>query len=521
MITTDETIRVSGTDNTIRDRHWRHCLWRALLPVLVILTTGIHTGRAAAEIADSAIREAIQARFDADIAAPPDDIALQVEDGIVMLSGSVSNLLQKRQVRHIAESIRGVRSVVDNTRLTPLMRDDEAIAQDVRQRLRQGLNRQASGADIGVIVNSGVVTLSGTVDSWVLSHLISRRAMAVSGVREVENQLDVKPNLHRKDQAIRQDVMGRLDADLYVDARRIEVSVKDGRVALDGTVPTLAQKRRAEENAWIAGVVDVAAERLRVDWSASDRLTRQAPYVPKSDEAIKAAVEDALRMDPRVNSALPHVVVTNGAVTLFGIVDTLYGKRAAEADARNTTGVWNVDNQLRLRYRAFPPDEAVKRLIVEVLRRDAELHARDIDVTVEDNHVVLAGSVPTMGQKVRAENIVSQIEGVLTLANQIQVIGKQKRLSDAQISAAIKDELFWSPYVDSDQISVTVTDGQAVIRGRAANRFVARIAVQNAFEGGARSVRTRLALKDGSTVAEVFQEKPDTSPEEAARWLRL
>ena len=107
------------------------------------------------------------------------------------------------------------------------------------------------------------------------------------------------------------------------------------------------------------------------------------------------------------------------------------------------------------------------------------------------------------------------------LANQIQVIGKQKRLSDAQISAAIKDELFWSPYVDSDQISVTVTDGQAVIRGRAANRFVARIAVQNAFEGGARSVRTRLALKDGSTVAEVFQEKPDTSPEEAARWLRL
>jgi hypothetical protein len=110
-----------------------------------------------------------------------------------------------------------------------------------------------------------------------------------------------------------------------------------------------------------------------------------------------------------------------------------------------------------------------------------------------------------MGQKVRAEMIVSQIEGVLTLDNRIAVRENADILNDADISASIADELFWSPYVDSDRIAVSVKDGHAVLKGTAASRFVAHTAVQNAFEGRAKTVQTELVLDDGSSMNERFQ----------------
>jgi osmotically-inducible protein OsmY len=384
--------------------------------------------------------------------------------------------------RKIAESIIGVRSVIDDIRVNLSVRDNDARARDIRMNLQQVQLRQ--GAEISVAVDNGVATLSGIVDSWILSRMATRKARSVIGVTEVVN--------------------------------RIEVTVKDGRVILSGTAPTVAQKRRAKADAWIAGVVDVRSQNLEVKWSAKGARMRPAPYIPKSDQKILMAVKDALHMDPRVNPEIPDVVVFNGSVTLSGPVETLYAKRAAVEDARNTTGVWQVDNQLRLRYRAFPPDAEVKRLIEDVFRRDAELHDQNIAVDVEDNHVTLSGSAKTVGQKVRAENIVSQIDGVLTVENHIKVAARGHQVSDAQITAAIIDELYWSPYVDSDRLTVTVKNGRATLKGRAADRFVASIAVQNAFEGGARSVRTNLTLNDGSVLANIYEAKPELSWPSAA-----
>ena len=177
-------------------------------------------------------------------------------------------------------------------------------------------------------------------------------------------------------------------------------------------------------------------------------------------------------------------------------------------DALNTTGVWKVDNQLRFRYRAFPSDQQIDEMIRNVFYRDVELNPLDIHILVDDNHVILSGTVEKEGQKVRAENIVSQIEGVLTVENQVLVKVTSIPTSDEGILEAINDNLFWSPYIDSDSLTVTVTAGRAYVKGAVVNRFAARMAVQNAFDAGARTVRTRLALDDGSLFAEYFNERP-------------
>lgn len=51
----------------------------------------------------------------------------------------------------------------------------------------------------------------------------------------------------RSDERIREDVNDRLTEDWRVDARAVEVSVANGEVTLDGTVPSREQKRRAED----------------------------------------------------------------------------------------------------------------------------------------------------------------------------------------------------------------------------------------------------------------------------------
>lgn len=497
----------AGTGKPAYRRHANRFLpyLQAALVVMYVFTIRAAFG---SETTDNAIRRTIQQTLASETTIAQGQVTVHVEDGIVMLSGSVSNLLQKNQGQQIAESIRGVRSVVDTLSVRPIVREAEDIRRDIIQRLTQTPPRH--GHDVSVAVENGTVTLTGEADSWVLSRLIARKAMSIRGVAQVNNEIDVTTRIDRADPDIELDVERRLAADIYIDASLIDVSVNDGRVRLEGSVGTAAEKRRAAENSWIPGVNEVDTRNLAVEWQASDNMRRKAPYIRQSDQAILKAVEDALLMDPRVNMYNPDVLVVNGLVTLSGVVDTLYAKQAAEIDAINTTGVWRVDNKLQLRYRAWPSSEEVKSLIEDVFQRDAELNAQEIDIAVTDNQVSLTGTVDTMGQKVRAENIASQLEGVMALDNRIRVeagADKTKPANDADMAARITDQLIWSPYVDHDRIDVTVNDGQAVLTGKAADRFVAHIAMQNAFEGGASTVRIQLVLDGGTTLDEVFEKE--------------
>jgi osmotically-inducible protein OsmY len=52
--------------------------------------------------------------------------------------------------------------------------------------------------------------------------------------------------------------------------------------------------------------------------------------------------------------------------------------------------------------------------------------------------------------------------------------------------------------VDSDEIAVSVKDGVATLRGLVDDWAEQRTAIENAYEGGALSVRDELTVKGGS-----------------------
>jgi osmotically-inducible protein OsmY len=299
--------------------------------------------------------------------------------------------------------------------------------------------------------------------------------------------------------------------DALVDADLIEVDVADGKVLLSGVVGSAAEKDQAVMDAWVKGVQAVTAEGLKIrDW-ARDRQQRSDVFVVKSDKEIRRAVEDALFYDPRLSPFDISVAVEGGFVTLRGSVDHLKAKRAAERDALNTVGVHGVTNRIRIQSQPPPSTDIIADKVREALQRDPIVDRFEMIVTVIDQTAYLDGTVDTYFEKAQADEVVSRVRGVVRVKNNLQVRDKRDPYvhdpyvedwtvfepewydyapgrtfkSDGQIREDIRDELFWSPFVDENQVEVAVDDGVATLRGTVDSRAERATAEANAFDGGA------------------------------------
>jgi osmotically-inducible protein OsmY len=308
----------------------------------------------------------------------------------------------------------------------------------------------------------------------------------------------VKHVANRSDEEIKRDIEGRLKWNVYVDDILIDVNVTFGNVVLSGIVGSAAEKTQAIQDVWVAGVRSVDATGLEVEWWTREEMRKKQPFVAKPDEEIKKAVEDAFLYDPRVASFKVDVEVDMGLVTLNGVVDSLIAKRSAEMDARHTAGVRWVENRLKVRTAEPPADYRLEEDVRNALQRNNLLERYEFTVSVLNQTAYLYGTVDSHYEKMLAKDVASRVVGVTEVANYITVSQVWQWKSDAEIKADVEGELFWSPYVDSEDITVKVEDGDVTLEGVATDWAEADAAVGNAFEGGARSVRARLDLADGS-----------------------
>jgi HSP20 family molecular chaperone IbpA len=66
--------------------------------------------------------------------------------------------------------------------------------------------------------------------------------------------------------------------------------------------------------------------------------------------------------------------------------------------------------------------------------------------------------------------------------------------SDKEISENVKDQLFWSPFVDEDQVNVSVLNGVVTLTGNVETLSERLAAEENAYEGGAKKVKNNLTV---------------------------
>jgi osmotically-inducible protein OsmY len=219
------------------------------------------------------------------------------------------------------------------------VKTDAEIQRDVLRELAR--DARVGATDVGVEVDAGVVTLTGTVDTWAERVAAQEAAHRVAGVHDVANDVVVKiPGaLGRTDTDIAQAVRRALEWDALVPDERIQSTVSNGWVTLEGNVDSWAQRedaQRAVQN--LAGVRGV-----------TDRMTIDAPRPPEP-ERVRMAIEEALeRRAERQVERLRVEVTPAGTVKLSGAVCSWAEKRAVLGAARFTRGVRVLEDDLEVK----------------------------------------------------------------------------------------------------------------------------------------------------------------------------
>lgn len=488
----------------------------AALASAVVLAPSAH---AQEDLTDRTISDKIEDEMFVDRGVLSHRIDVMTADGVVTLRGEVDNILAKERALRIAETVKGVRSVVNRIEVDP---SDYRLDPDIQSDIEAALlsDPAAESTEVQASVTDGAVTLTGTVDSYRERELVNTVVKGVRGVTAVTDNIMIEYDSPRTDREIEHEVEQTLSWDVHVDDEQIETDVGDGVVTLTGTVGSAAEKRLARNDAWVRGVEDVDDSGLVVSRWARDAALRGDKYVVKPADELIAAVNDAMLYDPRVNSFEVDVEATGNAVTLRGKVDNLAAKRAAAEDARNTVGVAMVDNHIKVRLDTPPEDETLESNIDASLRRSTYVDRFDLQVNVIDGTAHLYGTVDSFFEKNRADELASRVRGVVEVENHLTVsmdddpyiynpyvdlgyvidggwIGApvpSASLTDSQIENSIESELWWSPFVDADDVKVDVDDGIATLTGVVDSWSELAAATENAYEGGAMRVDNDLIV---------------------------
>jgi osmotically-inducible protein OsmY len=229
-----------------------------------------------------------------------------------------------------------------------------------------------------------------------------------------------------------------------------------------------------------------------VDWSAQDDQKQVTDYPVASDPEIAQAVRAAFRFDPRLKALMPQVAVKNGGVLLSGTVDSPKARRAAEADAKDTVGVWSVRDEVLVQPAGAPTDDDLARGVKQVLAEDLFLsNGKSIQVSSAKGKVALSGTIASSFDRLDAVADVESVPGVAEIDDELVV-----NRPPAEIKAGIEDRLFWDPMVERDRVSVAVAaDGIATLTGTLDAWSEIKAAADDALSGGAARVINTLKLK--------------------------
>ena len=216
-----------------------------------------------------------------------------------------------------------------------IKKSDSQIHHDVLAELKW--DSRVDETEVGVQVNGGVVTLTGTVTSWAKRVAAQEAARRVIGVLDVANDTKVKVSggLARTDTEIAQAVRQALEWDVFVPNEKITSTVTDGWVTLEGPVESWSQRDAAERAVRNLSGVKMVVNKIIVK-----------PAQPMTGD-VRKAIEEALERRAEREARNIGVDVRDGTVTLTGPVHSWAERKSVLAAARFTPGVRAVEDRLR------------------------------------------------------------------------------------------------------------------------------------------------------------------------------
>lgn len=211
---------------------------------------------------------------------------------------------------------------------------------DLRQLVIDELDFEPSidSADIGVMVENGVVTLTGHVPDYAQKVAAERAAWRVKGVKAIAMKIDVRLPGSRKqnDDEIAQRALNIIAWNTLIPRDRVKVRVADGWVTLSGQLDWNYQRVAAEnEVRKLGGVMGVLND------------IELAPAIQASD--VKHRIQEALKRHAEIEAKTIRVDVRDGGeVRIEGHVDNWSERQAVERAAWSAPGVRIVDDRLTI-----------------------------------------------------------------------------------------------------------------------------------------------------------------------------
>jgi osmotically-inducible protein OsmY len=213
------------------------------------------------------------------------------------------------------------------------MKTNETLQKDVQEAIKW--EPLLSKAEIGVTAKDGIITLTGTVDSFLKKSEAEDAAKKISGVKAVVEKIEIVfEGMGKKDDnEIAKDVLQVLKMHHSISNDNIKVIVEGGFVILEGELSWNYQREAAKAIAsGISGVIYVT-NNIAIKSETRDKIR-------------KADIERALARNSSIDEKNVSVYVVGCKVILNGKVRSWYDRNEAARIAWNAPGVVAVENEL-------------------------------------------------------------------------------------------------------------------------------------------------------------------------------
>lgn len=214
--------------------------------------------------------------------------------------------------------------------------NDKDLRQDVLDEL--DFEPSIDSADIGVMAENGVVTLTGHVPNYSQKMAAERAVWRVRGVKAIAQKIEVRFAGDKKvnDDEIAQRALNILAWNGSVPRDAVRVKVQNGWVTLSGKVRWNYQRLAAEsEVRKLSGVLGVSND---VELEVAVRTVE-----------VRQRILDALKRHALVEASRIRIDIEDGGkVAIAGEVDNWEERQAVERAVWSAPGVVSVEDHVRI-----------------------------------------------------------------------------------------------------------------------------------------------------------------------------
>ncbi len=198
---------------------------------------------------DSQLQQDVLAELKWEPSVTAAHIGVMAKNGVVTLTGHVDNFWSKHEAEKAARRVQGVKAVAEEIEVQlpyDHKRTDEEIAAAVLNRLAWNVSIPTDA--IKVMVEHGVVTLSGEIDWHFQKDIAETEVRHLSGVVGVMNRISLRKRVNTAD--ISADIKSALKRSWYTRPDSISVNADGGKVTLTGVVHSPHARQVATATAW-------------------------------------------------------------------------------------------------------------------------------------------------------------------------------------------------------------------------------------------------------------------------------